>query len=228
MTRPARPASSDFSTPSATTASSTEDTATASAAVPGNPPNFALLPELTGNIPPGHTFIPGVSGQADSYQQTEKSFALFTNETYTLIEHLDLTAGLRYTHESKDETANYNSPDGGSACGQLLHAPPPSAGLPYYPPLLLGYGCATPFNSFFAGVTHGQSLTEDNLNATVKLAYRFTDDVMGYASWGNGTKAGGFNLARVTNPNATATAPAGTFQGSTPCIEPSTTFWFRK
>jgi outer membrane receptor protein involved in Fe transport len=179
---------------------------TASAAVPGNPPNFALLPELTGNIPPGHTFIPGVSGQADSYQQTEKSFALFTNETYTLIEHLDLTAGLRYTHESKDETANYNSPDGGSACGQLLHAPPPSAGLPYYPPLLLGYGCATPFNSFFAGVTHGQSLTEDNLNATVKLAYRFTDDVMGYASWGNGTKAGGFNLARVTNPNATATA----------------------
>ena len=25
---------------------------------------------------------------------------------------------------------------------------------------------------------------------------------MGYASWGNGTKAGGFNLARVTNPAA--------------------------
>jgi hypothetical protein len=63
--------------------------------------------------------------------------------------------------------------------------------------LLFGYGCATPFNPFFAGVTHGQSLSEDNLNATVKLAYRFTDDVMGYASWGNGTKAGGFNLVRV-------------------------------
>jgi iron complex outermembrane recepter protein len=177
----------------------------ASAAAGVSPPNFLLLPELTGNLP-GHTFIPGVSGQADAYQQTEKSFALFTNETYALMEHLDLTAGLRYTHESKDETANYNSPDGGSACGQLLHAPPPSAGLPYVPALLLGYGCSTPFNSFFAGVTHGQSLSEDNLNATVKLAYRFTDDVMGYASWGNGTKAGGFNLARVTNPAATASA----------------------
>jgi iron complex outermembrane recepter protein len=175
--------------------------ATASAAAGVSPPNFLLLPELTGNFP-GHTFIPGVAGQADSYQQTEKSFAFFTNETYTLIEHLDLTAGLRYTHESKDETADYNSPDGGSACGQLLHAPPASAALPYSDLLLLGYGCATPFNPFFAGVTHAQSLSEDNFNATVKLAYHFTDDVMGYVSWGNGTKAGGFNLARVTNPAA--------------------------
>jgi outer membrane receptor protein involved in Fe transport len=174
---------------------------TASAAAAVNPPNFLLLPELTGNLP-GHTFIPGVSGQADAYQQTEKSYAFFTNETYTLIEHLDLTAGLRYTRESKDEAANYRSPDGGSACGQLLRGQPPSAALPYSQLLLFGYGCATPFNPFFAGVTHGQSLSENNLNATVKLSYHFTDDVMGYASWGSGTKAGGFNLARVTNPAA--------------------------
>jgi iron complex outermembrane receptor protein len=175
--------------------------ATASAAAGVDPPNFMLLPQLTGNLP-GDTFIPGVSGQADSYQQTEKSYAFFTNETYTLIDHLDLTAGLRYTHESKDETADYNSPDGGSACAQVLGAPPPSAALPYSQLLLFGYGCATPFNPFFAGVTHAQSLSEDYLNATVKLAYQFTDNVMGYASWGNGTKAGGFNLARVPNPAA--------------------------
>jgi iron complex outermembrane receptor protein len=171
---------------------------TATAAIPGNPPNFLLLPELTGNLP-GHTFIPGVSGQADSYRQTEKSFALFTNETYALTDRLDLTAGLRWTNENKDETSNYNSPDGGAACGQLLGAPPPSLALPYVQQLLFGYGCATPFNPFFAGVSHNQSLTEDNLNGTVKLAYRFTDDVMSYISWGNGTKAGGFNLARVTD-----------------------------
>jgi iron complex outermembrane recepter protein len=175
--------------------------ATASAAAGVSPPNFLLLPELTGNLP-GHTFIPGVSGQADAYEQTEKSYAFFTNETYTLIENLDLTAGLRYTHEDKNDTASYLNPDGGSACGQLLTAPPPSAALPYSQALLLGYGCATPFNPFFNGITHAQSLSENDLNATVKLAYHFTDDVMGYASWGNGTKAAGFNLARVTNPAA--------------------------
>src|SRR5256885_16226602 len=73
---------------------------TASAAAGANPPNFLLLPQLTGNLP-GRTFIPGVSGQADSYQQTEKSYAFFTNETYTLIEHLDLTAALCSTPRSK-------------------------------------------------------------------------------------------------------------------------------
>jgi iron complex outermembrane recepter protein len=175
--------------------------ATASAAAGASPPNFLLLPELTGNLP-GRTFIPGVSGQEDAYRQTEKSYAFFTNETYTLVENLHLTAGLRYTHEAKDETADYRSPDGGSACAQLLGAPPPSAALPYSELLLLGYGCATTFNPLFAGVVHAQSLGENDLNATVKLDYHFTDGVMGYVSWGNGTKAGGFNLARVTNPAA--------------------------
>jgi iron complex outermembrane recepter protein len=174
-------------------------TATAAAGI--FPPNFLLLPELTGNLP-GQTFVPGVSGQADAYEQTEKSYAFFTNETYKLTEGLDLTAGLRYTHEAKDDTASYHNPDGGAACGQLLTAPPPSLALPYVQALLLGYGCATPFNPFFNGTTHPQSLSENDLNATVKLDYHFTDEVMGYASWGNGTKAAGFNLARVTNPAA--------------------------
>ena len=71
---------------------------------------------------------------------------------------------------------------------------------PFSEALLFGYGCNTPFNPAFSGITHDQSLSENNLNGTVKLSYHFTPDVMGYASWGNGTKAGGFNLARVANP----------------------------
>jgi outer membrane receptor protein involved in Fe transport len=161
-----------------------------------NPPNFLLVPQLTGNAP-GGTFVPGVSGQTDSYRQTEKSYAFFTNETFSLTEHLDLTAGLRYTHEKKDVTSDFASPDGGAACGQLLN-PIGAPGTPFVEALLLGYGCATPFNPFFTG-SHPQSLSEDNVNGTVKLSYRFTPDVMAYASWGNGTKAGGFNLARVTD-----------------------------
>src|SRR5580704_15597618 len=50
----------------------------ASAAGGANPPNFLLVPELTGKAP-GANFTPGVSGQADSYHQTEKSYAFFTN-----------------------------------------------------------------------------------------------------------------------------------------------------
>jgi outer membrane receptor protein involved in Fe transport len=178
---------------------------TSSAAAGVNPPNFLLVPQLTDNLP-GHTFIPGVSGQADAYHQTEKSYAFFTNETYSLTDQLDITGGLRFTEEKKDLQSAFTDPDGGAACAALLN-PVGAPSTPFSIPLLYGYGCNTPFNPFFNGKSTRQSLDEGNVNGTVKLAYRFTPDVMAYASWGNGTKAGGFNLARVTNPNVNLLTP---------------------
>jgi iron complex outermembrane recepter protein len=162
------------------------------------PPNFLLTTGLTGK-PPGSLFIPGVSGEADWYHETSKSYAFFTNETYNITQGLDLTAGLRFTSTKKTADSNYVSPDGGSACGQLL-ANPAIVGNLASPEnqFLIALGCATPFNPFFAGKSTVQSLSEGNVEGTVKLAYHFTDDVMSYVSWANGYKAGGFNLARVT------------------------------
>jgi iron complex outermembrane recepter protein len=174
--------------------------------LPGAPfPNFLLIPGYTGQ-PPGGTFIPGVSGEQDFYHQTSKSYAFFTNETYNITQGLDLTAGLRYTSEKKTATSNYVDPDGGSGCGRLLTSP--AVLLPATSPeslFLLGYGCSTVFNPFFAGKSTSQSLSEGNVSGTVKLSYRFTEDVMAYVSWANGYKAGGFNLARVTS----TTGPEG-------------------
>jgi iron complex outermembrane recepter protein len=169
----------------------------ASAAATGVP-NFLTIPGFTGS-PPGGTFIPGVSGEQDFYHQTSKSYAFFTNETYNITQGLDLTAGLRYTSEKKTADSNYVSPDGGSGCGRLL---PHAFALPpgNEQSLLIALGCATVFNPFFAGHSTSQSLSEGNVSGTVKLSYRFTDDVMAYLSWANGYKAGGFNLARVTAP----------------------------
>jgi iron complex outermembrane receptor protein len=172
----------------------------ASASVGTNPPNFLEIPGFTGQ-PPGGTFIPGVSGEQDFYHQTAKSYAFFTNETYNIAQGLDLTAGLRYTSEKKTADSNYVDPDGGSGCGRLLTSPatllnPASAEYQF----LFGYGCSTVFNPFFAGKSTSQSLSEGNVSGTVKLSYRFNEDVMAYVSWANGYKAGGFNLARVTSP----------------------------
>jgi iron complex outermembrane receptor protein len=177
----------------------------ASASVGTNPPNFLLIPGFTGQ-PPGQTFIPGVSGEQDFYHQTSKSYAFFTNETYNIAQGFDLTAGLRYTSEKKTADSTYVDPDGGSGCGRLLGSPAAllNPASPEYQ-FLLGYGCATLFNPFFAGKTTAQSLDEGNVSGTVKLSYRFTDDVMAYVSWANGYKAGGFNLARTTS----TTGPEG-------------------
>jgi outer membrane receptor protein involved in Fe transport len=178
----------------------------ASASVGTNPPNFLEIPGYTGQ-PPGGTFIPGVSGEQDFYHQTSKSYAFFTNETYNIAQGLDLTAGLRYTSEKKTADSNYVDPDGGSGCGRLLTSPGVNALNPASPEyqFLIGYGCSTLFNPFFAGRSTSQSLSEGNVSGTVKLSYRFSEDLMTYISWANGYKAGGFNLARVTSP----TGPEG-------------------
>ncbi|MGO9990793.1 MAG: TonB-dependent receptor [Steroidobacteraceae bacterium] len=173
-----------------------------SAAGGASPPNFLLTTDLTGK-PPGSLFIPGVSGQADSYRETSKSYAFFTNETYNITQAFDVTAGVRFTSEKKTADSNYLDPDHGAACGQLLQSPGVGMLDPASPEyqFLLGYGCSTVFNPFFSGLSSSQSLTEGNVSGTVKLSYHFTDDVMAYASWANGYKAGGFNLARVTSTN---------------------------
>jgi iron complex outermembrane receptor protein len=190
--------------------------ASASVTPPPLPPNFLLIPGFTGN-PPGGTFVPGVSGEQDFYHQTSKSYAFFTNETYNIAQGLDLTAGLRYTGEKKTAISNYYDPDGGGGCGQLLTSP--GAALNPASPeylFLFGYGCSTLFNPFYNPAWNpalgghqtsqvlrtSQSLDEGNVSGTVKLSYRFNDDVMAYVSWANGYKAGGFNLARVTTNGA--------------------------
>jgi outer membrane receptor protein involved in Fe transport len=162
------------------------------------PPNFLLTTDLTGK-PPGSLFVPGVSGEADWYQEDSKSYAFFTNETYNITEGLDLTAGLRFTEDKKTALSNYVSPDGGAACGALLGNPAVSGNLASPEnQFLIALGCATLFNPYFAGQSTNQSLSEGNVTGTAKLSYRFNQDVMAYVSWANGGKAAGFNLSRVT------------------------------
>ena len=157
-----------------------------------------LTSQVTGNLP-GATFAG--TGYNDSYRQDSKSYALFTNETYSITQQLDLTVGLRGTEEKKSATADYGSTGGGPGCGALLN--PPTLGailalpVPTYS-FLLALGCYTGLNPLFTGTGFNQSNTENNLSGTVKLSYRFNDEVMTYASWANGYKSGGYNLARVT------------------------------
>jgi iron complex outermembrane recepter protein len=181
--------------------------AVASASI-GQPVNPLLVSQLTGNAP-GTTF--GGTGYDDSYQQTARSFAIFTNETYNITQGLDLTVGLRGTEEKKTATASFNGIGGGPGCGSLIKSP----GL-FAPPLngtnaqafLIGYGCFSGLNPFINGNGFDQSNTENNLSGTVKLSYRFNEEVMVYASAANGYKAGGYNLSRVTFPiNPTSTGP---------------------
>src|SRR4029077_4158514 len=119
-----------------------------------------LTTGLTGK-PPGSLFIPGITSEADWYNETSKSYAFFTSETYNIMQGLDLTGGARLTSTKKTAYSHYVSPDGGSACGRLL-ANPEIVGNLASPEnqFLIALGCATPFNPFFAGKSTAQSLSE--------------------------------------------------------------------
>ena len=165
-----------------------------------------LVSQITGNAP-GATFAD--TGYNDSYRQDARSTALFTNETYSITQALDLTVGARYTNDKKTASASYNAAGGGAGCSALLNNLGAISTLPVASQqFLVGYGCYTGTNPLFNGNGFNQTDNENNLSGTAKLAYHINEQVMTYASWANGYKAGGFNLSRVTAPPS-ATDPLG-------------------
>jgi iron complex outermembrane recepter protein len=137
---------------------------------------------------------PANVGTRDVYEQESKTWALFTNNSLRLTDALELTVGLRYTNESKDLDTQYFNQHGGVGCSILRNTPAflasPAAAT------IFGIGCATYADPIFNDLRTAQTIDENEWSGTAKLAYRFTDELMTYASFARGYKASGFNLDR--------------------------------
>jgi iron complex outermembrane receptor protein len=167
----------------------------------------ALSSVFTGR-PLGTTFVAG-QGQDDLYNQREEGFSLFTNNSFRVTDALELTVGLRYTWEDKDLKTFWSNTDAGVGCATALAraaaagGPIPASGALVRPGGLLGSFpyqvlCAASNSPRFGQIRNNdQSLSEQKLSGTAKLAYRFSPEVMAYASYARGYKAGGFNLDRI-------------------------------
>ena len=181
-------------------------------------------------------------GSLDEHRQNAKSTAIFTNNTFHATDKLDLTVGLRYTHEKKDLHSVYNNPNGSLACGATLANPAARVGgalaqringfsslppalraqllgglVPAVAPSIAGFMCLPWANIAHDGRDVTQKRTEKEWSGTFKAAYRWSDDVMTYGSAARGYKAGGFNLDRVQSINGLS---SGT-QGITPVDDTS-------
>ena len=170
--------------------------------------NPALVSTLAGR-PFG--LIPAGTGQVDAFKQNSKSYALFTNNSYTLGK-LELTLGLRYTIENKDLDAQYANLGGGAACAATLtRVPQVVAALGAAATTYIGSIC-TPFaDPSFNNLATRQKRDEKEWSGTVKAAYRFNPKVLTYVSYARGYKAGGFNLDRarfaIGQPNPDTSFP---------------------
>lgn len=190
-----------------------------------NPATF--FSQVTGQ--PYGTNFAGL-GALDKYQQSAKSLALFTNNTWHATDELDLTLGLRYTSENKQLDSAYSNPNGSPGCAAALANPAGSLaaalaarGVPLgalspaqlaallggLAPGVVGAMCLPWANVLHNGRATHQERDEKEWSGTVKAAYRWNESVMTYLSAARGYKAGGFNLDRVQSSNGLSSGGAG-------------------
>ena len=133
----------------------------------------------------------------DRYFQNSRNWALFTHNIINITDTLDVTLGLRYTNERKRFNATFGNDNTvctalqGSLTDDLVS---PNATARALAGALIGLGCQGNSTAELNGVSIRDSRSEDELTGTAIVSWRPTDDLMVYASYSRGYKAGGFNL----------------------------------
>ncbi|TBV09154.1 TonB-dependent receptor [Stutzerimonas kirkiae] len=131
--------------------------------------------------------------QSITGEQKSDSRALFTHVTWRPRARLELTGGLRYTYERKQGWVARNV----SGLVSLDGLPPIfQAGGELLRELALG-------DYYY----RRDSVGEGDISSLLGASYRFNDQVLAYANWSRGHKAGGINFD-VVGPRAAATFDA--------------------
>ncbi len=119
----------------------------------------------------------------DAYRQTSRNYAVFTHNVFQLVpDQLELTLGGRYTNERK--TLDMNLVGNNTLCAAI-------AGNPAFQSLAALPCVINPLT--WAGKS---TKSEDRWTGTAVLSWKPTRELMAYASYSLGYKAGGFNLDR--------------------------------
>ncbi|WP_088307213.1 TonB-dependent receptor [Novosphingobium sp. B 225] len=143
-------------------------------------PGFQGLATLT-----GAARLNGTGNNGSTFNQKSENYAFFTHNTFDIVENkLKLTLGARYTHETKDLTAQANFTN--TLCPAILATP--FQALASIACVINGAG-----SSFGQGAT-GTHFGEGQWTGTAVLSWKPSNDVLVYGSASKGYKAGGFNL----------------------------------
>ena len=122
-------------------------------------------------------------GIDDRYDQTSTNWALFTHNIFEVTDNIKLTVGARYTNERKKLDAELS--DNNSLCAFFAANIPSLQTLPCVIP-------AAPGGDYELDGTK----KEGKLSGIVVLSWKPIEEILTYASYSRGYKAGGFNLDR--------------------------------
>ncbi|MFK7975435.1 MAG: TonB-dependent receptor [Halioglobus sp.] len=133
----------------------------------------AALAGIFAGLPLPQSFFPPGESAVDFNEQDHESWALFGQLDYQITDALTVTAGLRYSDETKDLSTRYE--ESSNAGGFNLRQ----------------------FAATFSRDDVEEKLEDDQVTGTLKLSYFVNNDIMVYGSYGKGYKAGGTNTDRI-------------------------------
>ena len=159
-------------------------------------PSGTVIPSFLALANPAlfNSFAPSPNGQGalDDFNVETNAIAIFTHNEISLGEALTATVGVRYNYEQKDINVNLTGDVAG--CDFLATNPAANALIPTLGGIAL-LMCNPAVDSTLNG-TYSGDRSDNEFTGTAKLAYEFSADAMGYASYSRGFKSGGYNLAR--------------------------------
>ncbi len=134
------------------------------------------------------SFISPLGTQTGGGRQDHEVLGLFASGDYDLTDKLTLTAGLRWSRETKDAAVTYIRPR--AACS-VIAATCATSGV--------NTTVVAPSPAENNGFTDNRAW--ENWSPKVGFQYRFNNDAQVYGSWSRGFRSGGYNF-RITNARA--------------------------
>ncbi|HTI31896.1 MAG TPA: TonB-dependent receptor [Sphingomonas sp.] len=138
---------------------------------------------------------------SDRYNQNSRNFAVFTHNIFHLTDTLSITLGARYTTERKTFNATFGNDN--TVCPALQASllddatnPATTATARALAGALIGLGCQGNSTAELNGVSVNSRRKEHKFTGTAVVSYKPTAQLLTYASYSRGYKAGGFNLDR--------------------------------
>ncbi|HEX4738290.1 MAG TPA: TonB-dependent receptor [Allosphingosinicella sp.] len=168
--------------------------------------------------------INNVGDNPSLYYQKDENWAIFTHNIFNITDKVALTIGLRYTHDHKDFHAAFNNNNALCPVQQAFFSPFLTGGAAALPaslqPLIAGIvnlSCQGNATTALNALNLSDHRSENQLTGTGILSWKPVRNLMVYASFARGYKAGGFNLDRsalgnpIFAPNDPRQAATGGF-----------------